>query len=177
MTEWLHFHFPSSLTRDWTWALSCESWTTREFPTKSFYTLAYSVILTTACFETITFRKDASTVYKTVLLEPLQRKKVKLLFAEVSDSLWPHGLQPARLLCPWGFSRQDYWSGLPCPPPGDLPNSGTEPGSPALQADSLLSEPSGKHWKELVDLMPYQPPILMHTSYKITYKTTYGYGN
>ena len=35
----------------------------------------------------------------------------------VSDSLKPHGLKPARLLCPWGFSRQEYWSGLPCPPP------------------------------------------------------------
>ena len=40
-----------------------------------------------------------------------------------------------------GFSRQEYWSGLPCPRPGDLPNSGTKPRSPALQADSLLSEP------------------------------------
>ena len=36
-----------------------------------------------------------------------------------------------------GLSRQEYWSGLPCPPPGDLPDSGTEPSSPALQADSL----------------------------------------
>ena len=43
-----------------------------------------------------------------------------------------------------GFSRQEYWSGLPFPFPGDLPNPGTEPRSPALQADSLLSEPSGK---------------------------------
>ena len=41
-----------------------------------------------------------------------------------SDSLWPHGLYPARLPCPWGFSRQEYWSGLPCPPPGNLPNPG-----------------------------------------------------
>ena len=40
-----------------------------------------------------------------------------------------------------GFSRQEYWSGLPFPPPGDLPNPGIEPGSPALQADSLQSEP------------------------------------
>ena len=40
-----------------------------------------------------------------------------------------------------GFSRQEYWSGLPCRPPEDLPNTGTEPGSPVLQADSLLSEP------------------------------------
>ena len=37
-----------------------------------------------------------------------------------------------------GFPRQEYWSGLPCPPPGDLPNPGIEPRSPALQADSLL---------------------------------------
>ena len=43
-----------------------------------------------------------------------------------------------------GFSRQGYWSGLPHSPPGDLPNSGIEPRSPALQADSLLSEPPGK---------------------------------
>ena len=34
----------------------------------------------------------------------------------VSDSLQPHGLEPARLLCPWGFSREEYWSELPCPP-------------------------------------------------------------
>ena len=34
------------------------------------------------------------------------------------------------MLCPWGFSKEEYWSGLPCPPPGDLPNSGIEPGSP-----------------------------------------------
>ena len=43
-----------------------------------------------------------------------------------------------------GFSKQEYWSGLPCPPPGDLPNSGMEPRSPALQADSLPFEPRGK---------------------------------
>ena len=42
------------------------------------------------------------------------------------------------------FSKQEYWSGLPCPPPGDLLNPGIEPRSPTLQADSLLSEPSGK---------------------------------
>ena len=42
-----------------------------------------------------------------------------------------------------GLSRQDSWSGWPFPSPGDLPNSGIKPGSPALQADSLLSEPPG----------------------------------
>ena len=43
-----------------------------------------------------------------------------------------------------GFSRQKSWSGLPFPSPGDLPNPGIEPGSPALQADALPSEPPGK---------------------------------
>ena len=42
------------------------------------------------------------------------------------------------------FSRQEYWSGLPFPSPGDLPYSGIKPGSPALQADSLPSEPPRK---------------------------------
>ena len=41
------------------------------------------------------------------------------------------------------FSRQEYWSGLPFPSPGHLPNPGIKPGSPSLQTDSLLSEPSG----------------------------------
>ena len=43
-----------------------------------------------------------------------------------------------------GFSRQEYWTGLPCPPPGNLPDLGTEPvasGTPALQEDSLHNEP------------------------------------
>ena len=43
-----------------------------------------------------------------------------------------------------GFSRQEYWSGLPFPSPGDLPDPGLKPGSPALQADSLPFEPPGK---------------------------------
>ena len=43
-----------------------------------------------------------------------------------------------------GLSRQEYWSGLPCPPSGDLPNPGIEPRSPTLQADSLPSQPPGK---------------------------------
>ena len=42
-----------------------------------------------------------------------------------------------------GFSRQEYWSGFPFPSPGDLPDPGMEPGSPAVQADSLPSEPLG----------------------------------
>ena len=50
------------------------------------------------------------------------------------------------LTCPlsMGFSREEYWIGLTCPPPGDLPDPGTEPGSPALQADSFTAESPGK---------------------------------
>ena len=51
-----------------------------------------------------------------------------------------------------GFSRQEYWSGLPFLSPGDLPDPGIEPASPTLQADSLPSEPLGfpvKHKKDL----------------------------
>ena len=61
----------------------------------------------------------------------------------VSYLLWPHGLQPTRILGPWGFSRQEYWSMLPCSPPGDLPDPGIEPRSSALQADSLPTDPLG----------------------------------
>ena len=48
-----------------------------------------------------------------------------------------------------GFSRQEYWSGLPFPSPGDLPNPGIEPRSPALQADYLTSEPPDIAWDML----------------------------
>ena len=60
----------------------------------------------------------------------------------VSISVQPHMAQQAPPSM--GFPRQEYWSGLPFPSPGDLPNPGTEPGSPAFWADSLLSEPPGK---------------------------------
>ena len=48
-----------------------------------------------------------------------------------------------------GFSSQEYWSGLPFPSSGDLPNPGIEPGSPALEANTLTSEPPGKPEKLL----------------------------
>ena len=49
-----------------------------------------------------------------------------------------------------GFSRQECWSGLPFPSPGDLPDPGIEPGSPALQADTLPFEPPGKPIDKMV---------------------------
>ena len=63
----------------------------------------------------------------------------------MSDSLQPCGLYVARQApLSIGFSRQEYWSGLPFPSPGDLPNPGIKPRSPSLQADTLTSEPPGK---------------------------------
>ena len=54
---------------------------------------------------------------------------------------WTVGHQASQSM---GFSRQVSWSGLPFPSPGDLPDPWIEPGSPALQADTLTSEPPGK---------------------------------
>ena len=54
-----------------------------------------------------------------------------------------------------GFSRQEYWSGLPFPSPGDLPDPGIEPGSPALEADALTSEPPGKFSMVSFDKDPF----------------------
>ena len=53
-----------------------------------------------------------------------------------------------------GFSRQEYWSRLPFPSPGDIPDPGIEPRSPALQADALPSEPPGKP-KDVVHIYNY----------------------
>ena len=58
----------------------------------------------------------------------------------------PSGLVPLSM----EFSRQEYWSGLPFPSPGDLPHPGIKPGSPALRGDSLPSEPPGKPYTEVI---------------------------
>ena len=64
----------------------------------------------------------------------------------MSESLSPCRLYLARLLCPWGLSRQEYWSGLPYPPLGGLPCPGIELRFPALQEDFLSAELPGKLW-------------------------------
>ena len=76
--------------------------------------------------------------------------KVCLLLGRVQLSATPWTVAHQALLS-MGFSRQESWSGLPFPSPRDLPNLGIEPTSPALQADTLLSEPPGKPVSELWD--------------------------
>ena len=70
----------------------------------------------------------------------------------VSDSLRPYGLHPASLLCPWGFSRQEHWSGLPCSSPGDLPNPGIEPASVLSPASSAGFFTTSATWEAPVDM-------------------------
>ena len=68
-----------------------------------------------------------------------------------------------------GFSRQEYWSGLPFPSPGDLPNPGIEPRSPTLQADALTSEPPGKPyimWKVMLKESEF-PELFMPLKLKL----------
>ena len=64
-----------------------------------------------------------------------------------------------------GFSRQEYWSGLPFPFPGDLPNPGIKPWSPALQADALPSEPPGKPLS-VGNFIQVSPPHFNHFSHE-----------
>ena len=72
-----------------------------------------------------------------------------LSLSVVSTYLWPRRLQPTRVLCPWGFFRQECWSGFSCPPPGDLPYPGIEPQVSRTEGRSLPSEPPWKPRKSL----------------------------
>ena len=77
---------------------------------------------------------------------PLWSKKVKVKVKSFScvwlfATLWTVAHQAPLSM---GFSRQEYWSGLPFPSPEDFPDLGIEPRSPALEADALTSEPLGK---------------------------------
>ena len=91
----------------------------------------------------------------------------------VSDSATP-GLQPTRLLCPW-VSQTRVLEWVPCPSPGDLPDPGIEPGSPALQADSLPTEPPGEVRApkgsfplQSCSLGPHSPPAPQPLCFSVT---------
>ena len=73
-----------------------------------------------------------------------ERKERKWSYSVVSDSFQPHGLTADQGPPSMEFSRQEYWGGLPFPFPGDLPDPGIKPRSPALRADALPSEPPGR---------------------------------
>ena len=83
--------------------------------------------------------RSSTTIWASILVKKVKVKSLSRvrLFA----TPWTVAYQASPSM---GFSRQEYWSGLPFPSPGDLPDPGIEPGSPALQADALTSEPPGK---------------------------------
>ena len=86
----------------------------------------------------------------TVIIVLTARESVSLPVVSDSVTLWTVVRQALLSL---GFSRQQCWNGLPCPPAGNLPDPGIEPRSPALQEDSLPSEPPGKQQeKEIFNL-------------------------
>ena len=65
---------------------------------------------------------------------------------------------PGSSLCPWGFSRQEYWSGLPYPLSGDLPKPGIEPGSPALVGGFFTTSATWETLCEVSAPNPQYPP-------------------
>jgi len=73
----------------------------------------------------------------------------------VSDSLRPYGPEAHQGSLSMGFSKQTYWSGLPCPSPGDLPNPRIKPRPPTLWPDSLLPEPPEKPKSTILKLIPF----------------------
>ena len=94
--------------------------------------------------------KNTCRCLSQAFIKHMKKKHESLSRSVVFRSLRPCGLQPSKFLCPWDSPGQEYWSGLPCPPPRDLPDPRIEPSSPALQADSLPSEPYNfcliTHW-------------------------------
>ena len=72
-------------------------------------------------------------------------------------TLWTVGYQPSPSM---GFSRQDYWNGLPFPSPRYLPKPGIEPSSPTLEADALTSEPSWLPWFKSSVFCSVMSPLL-----------------
>ena len=86
------------------------------------------------------------------------------------DSLQPHVLQPIRFLLSMEFSRQEYWSGLPFPSPGNLPDPGIRPRLPVLQADSLPLEPHKNKQKSHIGTQVhiYIFWLLTHCSHFVT---------
>ena len=96
--------------------------------------------------------KLLTEVYTVFSLETGMKVKVKSLnHVRLFATPWTIAYQAPLSV---GFSRQEYWSGLPFPSPGGLPNPGIEPGYPTLQTGSLPSEPSGKLVYQTVKNLP-----------------------
>ena len=113
---------------------------------------ALSLLLTRASYQSFSLSQHPDALKILAVM-----RNVQTAFQKLASEVKMKGklLSHVRLfVTPWavahqappsmGFSRQEYWSGLPFPSPGDLPDLGIEPRSPTLEADALTSEPPGK---------------------------------
>ena len=90
----------------------------------------------------------------------------------MSDSLWPHGLKPARLLCPRVFSGKKNWNGLLFPSSCHLPDPGVEHLSPAVLGGFFSTESPGKpsiHCAQAKTIGVIPDPLILHTVYPIVW--------
>ena len=95
-----------------------------------------------------------------IALEFLSEREKSLSRVQLFESLWTIACQAPPSM---GFSKQEYWSGVPLPSPGDLSDPGIEPRSPSLQADCLPSEPARKPRAPGAGLIPEIMEMNMNT--------------
>ena len=104
------------------------------------------------------FKGEINSIFPKCYPYPVLKVKVKSLSrVQLFATAWTVANQAPPSM---GFSRQECWSGLPFPSAGDPPHPGIEPGSPALQADALPSEPPGT-----VPLVFFSYQVLIHLDY------------
>ena len=138
---------------------------------------SFLIKMTKSCYE----RRGLEAFQRDTIPYGLEKgeRREKLLLRIGSESEVAQSCPTLRVFAtPWtvthqappsmGFSRQEYWSGLPFPSPGDLPDPAIEPGSPAFQADALTSEPPEKPllrivWKQ-IDLRWNASSLTFHLS-------------
>ena len=177
---WFSYMLPLSLTKKNLSALCSMSWLNSEGKINSSFELyRLEQLAISSHWTSLVKRSDfPSFVYPTEVYSvrsPRQTLQPWILMNNnlINNSIKKQGFRSMQILCtkslscvglfatPWtvarqaplsmGFSRQEYWSGLPCPPPGDHLHPGIKPRSPTLQADSSPSEPPGndtndRHW-------------------------------
>ena len=111
-----------------------------------------------------TFTRPFPQHLKSTRLELTIDSESESEFAQSCTTLCdPRDCSPTRLLCPWGFSKQEYWSGLPFPSPADLPDPGIKPGSPTLQADALPPGRCLSHQRNSNNRKVSPDPLPQHT--------------
>ena len=138
----MYLHIPFTFPLDWsTWYSSkCSRWIALLFSCSDHY-LEVRWPFPFSNLSDLTHLHSEVHIYSSIILSMI----VLCFVAQSCLTLCsPMDCSPPGSSVHGGFSRQEYWSGLPCPPPRGLPNPGNKPRSSALQAESLPSEPPGK---------------------------------